>query len=318
MNTRPPRVTTVLLQRSARALKRHLPAAVAGDDRGVHQARVATRRLREAVPVFARGLKGNRVRKAQRKIRRLTRALGTVRELDVTLRLLDELARSRDVPRAAVEDVRAHVIAERDRGRLKMLKRMERVDAAKLDRRLESVVAELEDTDDDSWRDALATRLLARASRLVSAIDDAGQIYAAEGLHRVRIASKKLRYGLEIVADSRLAAAATHVRAITRVQEMLGQIHDLQILQTHVAAVHATSAAKGPRTSEGLDTLARHIEDRCRHLHGRYIGLVPRLRQLGEAVTVTLVPQLTRGRRRRPLKMALPRRAAARAAQGGR
>ena len=40
MNRRAPRVTTLLLQRRARALARHLPAAVAGDDRGVHQARV--------------------------------------------------------------------------------------------------------------------------------------------------------------------------------------------------------------------------------------------------------------------------------------
>ena len=65
--------------------KRHLPSAIAGDDRGVHQARVASRRLREAVPVLAAGLKHSKAGKASRKIRRLTRALGTVRELDVTL-----------------------------------------------------------------------------------------------------------------------------------------------------------------------------------------------------------------------------------------
>jgi CHAD domain-containing protein len=113
MNSRTPRVTTLLLQRLARALKRHLPQAVAGNDRGVHQARVTSRRLREAVPVLAIGLKGSKAGKARRKIRRLTRALGTVRELDVTMQLLDELARSPQVSRTAVADVRARVVKAR-------------------------------------------------------------------------------------------------------------------------------------------------------------------------------------------------------------
>ena len=64
MNTRSPRVTTLLLQRLARTLERHLPAAVAGDDTGVHQARVTSRRLREAVPVLATGLEGSKAGKA--------------------------------------------------------------------------------------------------------------------------------------------------------------------------------------------------------------------------------------------------------------
>ena len=95
MNTRTPRVTTLLLQRLSRALKRHLPKAVAGDDGGVHHARVTSRRLREAVPVLATGLKGSKAGKARRKIRRLTRALGTVRDLVARMNVREEI---RDVP----------------------------------------------------------------------------------------------------------------------------------------------------------------------------------------------------------------------------
>ena len=76
MTTRRTPGTASLLETRARALRRYLPAAVAGDDKGVHQARVASRRLREAVPVLATGLKGSKSKKAGRKIRRLTRALG--------------------------------------------------------------------------------------------------------------------------------------------------------------------------------------------------------------------------------------------------
>ena len=73
--------------------------ATNGDDTGVHQARVASRRLREAVPVLTPGVKGTKAKKARGKIRRLTQALGTVRELDVTLQLLDELAPRDTLPR---------------------------------------------------------------------------------------------------------------------------------------------------------------------------------------------------------------------------
>ena len=157
MNNRPRlRGTTALLQRRVRALSRHLPSAVAGDFNGVHQARVASRRLRETVPVLAADLKGSKAGKARRKIRRLTRALGTVRELDVTLKILDELARRDGIPRNALEDVRGHVIAERDARREKMLERLEEVNATKLNRRLASVADALQQTASERWREVLA------------------------------------------------------------------------------------------------------------------------------------------------------------------
>src|SRR5688500_14497613 len=106
MNRRKPRISTTLLARRARALQRYVPAAIRGDHHGVHQARVATRRLREAVPVLTTGIKGTKAGKARNKLRRVTRALGAVRELDVTLHLIDELAKRPDVSRNALEDVR--------------------------------------------------------------------------------------------------------------------------------------------------------------------------------------------------------------------
>src|SRR5687768_14492194 len=176
---RKPNVTTMLLERGARALRRHLSSAVAGDYTGVHQARVATRRLREAVPVLTAGVKGTKARKAGRKIRRLTRALGTVRELDVTLRILDELADRPDIPRSAVDDLRAHVIATRDRRRALMLERLEEVNSEKLGRRLKNVADALS-AGPDTWRVALAARLLTRSRRLQDAVSAAGRIYVPE------------------------------------------------------------------------------------------------------------------------------------------
>jgi CHAD domain-containing protein len=314
MNTRAPRVTTLLLQRLARALKRHLPKAVAGDDRGVHQARVTSRRLREAVPVLSTGLKGSKAGKARQKIRRLTRALGTVRELDVTMQLLDELARSPHVSRTAVEDVRTRVMKERESRRKLMLDRLKRVNVEKLDRRLSSVGAALSEATAEPWRKALAARLVTRSRRLTAAMDEAGHMYAPERLHAVRIAAKKLRYGLEVAADSGHRQAAPHVRTIQRAQDMLGKLHDLQVLQTHVAAVQAEPRSGRAPSREALEDLARHIEDQCRHLHGRYVATAPALRESALAVRNAIVPQLAHApRRSRAIKMTLSRSADPRA-----
>lgn len=314
MTSRTPKITSLLLTRRARALHRYLPAAVAGDDHGVHQARVASRRLREAVPVLAAGLKHSKAGKARRKIRRLTQALGAVRELDVTLQLLDELSSSDELSKAALQDVRLHVMAERADKRTAMLSKLADVNSAKLDRRLASVSAAVELDELDAWRHALGARLVKRSKRLATAIDDAGQLYEPEHLHRVRIAAKKLRYGIELAADSGLTAAAPVVRALKRTQDNLGRLHDLQILQGHVAAVQASPSGRAV-PHEGLGAIAGRIEEECRRLHGKYVAQAEALRELTAVIPTQLVPRLAR-RRTRPLKMGL--RKTRRAAGGAR
>jgi CHAD domain-containing protein len=320
MNRPPASLALVrLLERRTRALKRQLSAAIAGKDTGVHQARVASRRLREALPVLTEGLQHTKAGKANRKIRRLTQALGTVRELDVTLHLIDELAERPAIPRSALAEVRALVIEEREQRRAVMLERLEDVNAAKLARRLQAVrQALMAPAPRHAWRASLAGRIARRGRRLERAVEAAGQIYEPEGLHQVRISAKKLRYALEIADESGAAPCAESLRAIKRVQDALGRLHDLQILQHHVAAVGA-APRKGRSTPDaGLAVLARLIEDECRHLHGRYVAALPDLTLAVVAARRDVPVKLTA--RKRSAKMLLParrRRVAERAGGSG-
>jgi CHAD domain-containing protein len=254
------------------------------------------------VPVLAGETKARR--KAEKKIRKLTRALGTVREMDVTVQILDEFAQTNSLPRNALEDVRSHVVAERDRRRAVMLQRLRRVDTDRLRARLEeaSIVAAV--IDSAEWRQALTSRVAHRIKRLSGAIQEAGQMYAAEQLHVVRIATKKLRYALELIADARLAPVRPLVNTLKRAQDTLGKLHDLQVIEQHVAAVQAMPPARRGAHDGGLKVIAGSLADECRHLHGRYIKQVPALIQLIETCTDTILPQLAR-RSRRPLKITL-------------
>jgi CHAD domain-containing protein len=316
MNRSSPRATRVLLERRTRALQRHLPAAIEGDGTGVHQARVASRRLREAVPVLAEDVQGGKARKAERKVRRLTRALGAVRELDVTLTVLDEFATRDALPRLALEEVRTHVTAEREQRRATMLKRLERVSLQKLEQRLARVAEALQEADTERWRDALAGRLAKRAKGLAAAMTEAGQMYSPESLHRVRIATKKLRYGLEIAAEGGVRAASPLLRQLKKVQDTLGRLHDLQVLESHVAAVQALPPAR-ELPEDSLPAVARALEEECRHLHGRYIALTPALRITTEGTRQVCAQLVRPAGSRRSLKMVLLRKPARRPAAAG-
>ncbi len=308
MNIRAPRPARPLLQRLAFTLRRHLPGARAGDVESVHQARVTSRRLREAVPVLAAGLKGTKAGKATRQIRRLTRALGPVREMDVTLALLDELASTPEVPRTAVEDVRGYVARERDARRGVMLKRIDRVNLEKLSRRLESVQAAVNEATEDPWRRALAARLLQQSKYLEGAIKAAGHMYSPQGLHEVRIAAKKLRYGLELADAGGVRHAAPHVRTIRRAQELLGRLHDLHMLQTYIAAAQIGRESARAEARAALSALSLYVEEQCRRLHGKYLSTSSSLHVVPGAVSKTIVPQLAQeSKRRSPLKMVLGR-----------
>ena len=118
----------LLIRQRLRTLSRALPAAQKGDSKSLHHARVATRRLREALPLVAGGGRG---RKLERSVRRVTRALGPVRELDVALMTLDELEAAADVPRPAITRLRQVIRKERRSLHAEMRRKLSRLDLDK-------------------------------------------------------------------------------------------------------------------------------------------------------------------------------------------
>jgi CHAD domain-containing protein len=307
MNRRRTSVASRLLARRAAALKQHLPDGIGGSSHGVHQARVASRRLREAIPVLTSDVKGARPRKALGKIRRLTRALGSVRELDVTIQLLDELVGKDTLPRPALEAVRGRVVGEREERRESMIKRLDQVKADKLERRLTAMGELLAETGSEAWRDALGARILKRSKALAAAMAAAGRMYAPEQLHQVRIAAKKLRYAIELAYDTGVKQASGAVRTLKHVQDTLGRLHDLQVLQSYVAEVQASGRTL---PDGGLAIVSRALEDECRHLHAAYVAGIPQLADVVEQARTSVVPKLAH--RARTLKMSLKTRPAAR------
>ena len=94
-------LSVAILRQRLVSLLTAMPAAQSGDETSVHQARVASRRLREALPVLGTSADAHALDRVDRRVRRITRALGPVRELDVALLLLAELEGRGAAPPAA-------------------------------------------------------------------------------------------------------------------------------------------------------------------------------------------------------------------------
>ena len=247
-----------------------MPAAVGGDAAALHQARVASRRIREALPLV-----GRPAPKLMRQVRRITRALGPVRELDVALLLLDELERS-GAPRQAVMRLRQAVNSERQRLYTDMQRRLgSRMDLAKLRKRALGASERRRTgrgaSDPDRLERALR-RAGTRGERLLGAMENAAGMYLPDRLHEVRIAVKKLRYALELARELSGSRATARIRALKRAQDLLGRMHDLEVLIDRTRSLQGGAGAPNLKLSGELDRIVRRLETECRQLHGQYMG----------------------------------------------
>ena len=105
-------------------------------------------------------------------------------------------------------------------------------------------------------------------------------MYLPERLHEVRIALKKLRYGLEVAVEAEGLKDHADLRRLKQAQGVLGQMRDVQVLADHARQVQATVPSGRAGTSgtlarlsnwRELDGLIRSLEDECRRLHARFM-----------------------------------------------
>jgi CHAD domain-containing protein len=261
----------VLLRQRLESLIDAMPAAQAGDVKSVHQARVATRRLRAALPVLRKSLDAHAIDRARQRVRRMTRALGPVRELDVSLQHLEEFADRGVASARAIAKVRQSITQERLHRRRDMLHAITPGKVDRLRREL-SVVGSGPQVGGRpaAIRDAVQ-RVEARAERLGTAITAAGSLYVPERLHAVRIAAKKLRYAMEIERELKRSRVTARIRQLKTLQDLLGRMHDLHVLGEQARAVQADVAGSDRRLTTDLDTLIAAIDEECRTEHGKYM-----------------------------------------------
>jgi CHAD domain-containing protein len=296
-STAPGAALAAVIAKRHEALRSHLRPAREGDVEGVHQARVASRRLRETIPVLGTGLDDVRLKPVGRRLRDLTRALGPVRELDVALEMLDDYVAEGDDAEPLRGAWRAYILARRREPARALRKAVASGPRDALHDRLDEVERARAASDDAQWREALAGQLATRARNLRARIEQTGALFHAEPLHEVRIAAKKLRYALEITADTGLARLARPLATLKASQDVLGRLHDLDVLASLLGDL--PEAAPGEALQGAVASAVAALDHQSRVLHARYLRTRPSLIRITEMTIDEIVGKVRATSRRR-------------------
>ncbi len=259
---------------SLELVAQHLPGVRDGNEEAIHQARVEIRRARELLALA--GLHADEdeaVQAVNGLLKQAGRALGRARDADVVSRLIHELE-ARFRPAADLTALLLSWAKERsDEARRKLIKELEQLDFEnELERLMASRRSAVELGTARDVRRSLAHHLTERAATLKTAIERAGGVRFPGRLHKVRIASKHLRYAIELADDTSARRPPGARRLLKRTQAALGDLHDWGMLSNRIQEL---TLAK-PLVEE-REMLAQYIQAELTKHHGDYLRCRPAL-----------------------------------------
>ncbi len=275
----------------------------ARDAEALHQARVASRRLRELVPVLE--LQGDTARKLAQRLRRVTQRLGRLRELDVLQPIVDDLRQTGQYSGEALDRVAAAIADEAGRTREWLERKLPARKRDRLAHTLDSIARHIDDPkaarhtharDAPAWVWAVDARVVRRAKRLTAAIANAGELYDATRLHTVRIALKKMRYAVELSAEARGVNRAAEIATLKRAQDTLGRLHDFEVFGARVQRVRDDAVSSRDIGVREFDALVDAAERECRHLHAAFMSERVELGAIADRLAGETVRRVAGGR----------------------
>lgn len=211
-----------------------LEASAAGgaDMDAVHDMRVASRRLREAMRLLEPLYPQAAYREWFKRVRRVTGALGPVRDSDVFIDAFSRFNRELEPGGTrAVAFLVGYRMGQRERELVLLNRVMAKLDLRETRRSLDKI-ARAPRRGDEAGRPlaafahaSVAERIATVYSMLPAALDEAN----IETQHALRIAFKRLRYAVEVFAPCYADRFDQVHGTLTAFQDSLGDLHDLHI-----------------------------------------------------------------------------------------
>jgi CHAD domain-containing protein len=251
-----------VLQAWSRAPLEPLPLAIAGEEEGIHDLRVAARRLRAALPILLRKPGRTRVRETVKLLRRVGDLAGSARDYDVIWPLLSRRAAQPGVP-ALLERLRA----ARAQARRDLAEGLAGLDAEGVRDVVGSAASEIPEQ-----LFVVLARFARRRDELAADIFrrlQASRRFAPDALHRLRIRVRRLRYLAEMYWQIRgIAPSASQLKAL---QDALGALQDAWVLTRWLRREAALARRRGDTAlSRDAAREARFWGDAAREQHRRF------------------------------------------------
>jgi len=252
-------VAFAVLRRHFAAMLANEPGVRLGEDpEDLHDMRVATRRLRATLKLYADALP-KRAGRYERDLRYVANALGEVRDLDVYLdRLTGEASRDGEV----LEEVVAVLEERRVEARRRML---ETLDSNRYERFIPGFSGTLR-----RGRNPAPTRSILedapdlvrrRYKKVRKAADGLAEDSPPQQFHDLRKKSRRLRYALEPLQEIYGKPAKKMVKLLKRLQDDLGEHQDL-VVATKLMEELGSDGDLPPRTVFSMGSMAgRYTRD---------------------------------------------------------
>ncbi len=222
---------------------------------GVHDLRVATRRLRAGLDLWLALHPGKKLDRSRRALQKLGRRLGSLREIDVNLSQLSELRGRNPAGAVAVEFALASETRRRKRRARDLDRELGRIDLTDLAKEIQAEVDDELDSKSEEIPLASVARkeLRERIPRLATLLDHALLQPTPKSLHRLRIGLKKFRYSVELCASAYDGRRVPHLlRRLKKVQDALGLVQDANALHLRFAMLRANLRRDGLPAIERL------------------------------------------------------------------
>lgn len=226
-----------IIEKHRQAVAAEIDGVIQSDDiEYIHRMRVATRRLRSAIPLFQSCFSKNQAADWLKQSRAVTRALGEARDLDVQIEKLDQaIAAVKTVQfRPGMRRLRLRLTQKRLSIHNHVIEAMRQLQESRLLPRIETTLAPYLATPTSQPPSLPLYQLAAQAitQRLDIFLACEASIFDPKNiheLHQMRIEAKRLRYTLEIFATLYPGECKSELKAIKSVQELLGDIHDCDV-----------------------------------------------------------------------------------------
>lgn len=272
--------TAVLRKQVVRLLAME-PGTRLGHDPGpVHDMRVASRRIRATLAAFDAYLP-DALRRLRDDMRWLTRALCEVRDLDVLMELLaDWREQLPHVPSHAFDSLDEILAEQRTRSRKRMLRTL---DSARYERLVARLVSSLQphtsgSTEGTGVGDALLPLLTKRYQRVRELGDQMDPLSSPADFHRLRIATKKLRYANELAVPLYGRPAQRFGKRLARLQDLLGLHQDAQVAVDVLTALALKNHRRlGPDVLIAVGSICEYGRRRAGEYRARFPAIYGRI-----------------------------------------
>lgn len=232
------RSLTRLLQKRVKKFIELAPAVSAdAEPKTIHDVRVCSRRVQQAVTALFPKPRSGKVRRLRRIARRIRRALGEWRNCDVLLEMVArQQRRTRSVAkRRAWDFVCDYLLQKRDKEIARAKKKLRRNDVSGYAALMQRALNQSPKEDPVILMQRLRGSVEAARSRWQSAFKQAQETRAAQDLHALRIATKDLRYRIELLHDLGDKPLKAQLKRLAELQDAIGVWHDRQVLDQAVA-----------------------------------------------------------------------------------